>query len=107
MKATTLLLILASLMVTVDAKPNRAAQRKRDIAEQKREQKEREARERKRDAIQGFLRDRDKNKDGSLSRDEFLTGEPDKARGEKRFDRFNKNGDRALSKSEIQDLLGL
>ena len=70
MKAISIVLILASLVVPVDAKPRRAAQLKRDRAEERREQKEREARERKREAIQRFLAPKDKNHDGSLSRDE-------------------------------------
>ncbi|MCW1926226.1 hypothetical protein OKA05_26955 [Luteolibacter arcticus] len=107
MKAIPIVLIIASLVVSVDAKPNRAAQRKRDKAEEKREAQERKAREVKRDAIQGYLDKKDKNHDGSLSRDEFLTGEADQKAAGKKFDTYNKNGDRALSKSEIETLLGL
>ena len=107
MKALSLLFIAASLVVSVDAKPNRAAQIKRDKAEEKREQKEREAREKKHDAIQKLLDQKDRSHDGSLSLDEFLTGEADKAAATKKFEKFNKNGDRVLSKSEIETLLGL
>jgi len=34
-------------------------------------------------------------------------GETDKAEGEKKFNKFNKNHDRALYKTEIGDMLGL
>jgi hypothetical protein len=107
MKAISIVLIVASLVVSVDAKPRRAAQLKRDRAEERREQKERAARERKREAIQNFLDRKDKNHDGSLSRDEYLAGEADQTAAGKKFDQFNKNGDRTLSKSEIEEMLGL
>jgi hypothetical protein len=51
--------------------------------------------------------EKDTNHDGSLSRDEYLAGEADPAAASKKFDKFNKNGDRALSKSEIAAMLGL
>lgn len=72
----------------------------------KEEKKEREAREKRGRAIDGFLAARDGNKDGSLTRDEFLTAETDKTKGGGKFDQFNKNGDRYLSKSEIATMLG-
>jgi hypothetical protein len=108
MKAISILLIIASLVVSVDAKPGRrGGQPKRDKAEEKREEEERKAREKKRDAIQEYLRKKDKNNDGSLTREEFQTGESDAKAADKKFDQYNKNGDRSLSKSEIEDLLGL
>lgn len=73
---------------------------------QEREKKQAE-REKKRDAVKAFMEPRDKNNDGSLSMDEFLEGETDKEEGKKKFDQFNKNGDRSLTKSEIEAMLGL
>jgi hypothetical protein len=107
MKALSITLIIASLVVSADAKPVRAAQVKRDKAAEKREQKEREARERRRETIQKFMDAKDRNHDGSLSLEEYQIGEADKAAAGKKFEQFNKNGDRLLSKSEIETLLGL
>jgi hypothetical protein len=59
------------------------------------------------DKIKEYLESRDTNKDGSVSRDEFLTAETDKAGGERKFNEHNKNKDRSLSKREIQSMLGL
>jgi hypothetical protein len=42
-----------------------------------------------------------------VNRDEYLDGESDKDEAGKKFDRYNKNGDRSLSKSEIAEMLGL
>lgn len=72
----------------------------------KKEKKEREAREKRSKAIDDCLTARDGNKDGSLTRDEFLTGESDKKSAAEKFDKFNKNGDRYLSKSELATMLG-
>ncbi|MFO1064206.1 MAG: sulfatase-like hydrolase/transferase [Pirellulales bacterium] len=44
---------------------------------------------------------RDKNSDGKLTRDEFLTGQPDPDEAPKRFTRFDRNGDGQLSREEF------
>ena len=108
MKAISVLLAITSLIVSAEAKPGRrGGPPKRDKAEEKREEEERKAREKKRNAIQEYLRKKDKNNDGSLTREEFQTGEADAKAADKKFDQYNKNGDRSLSKSEIGGLLGL
>lgn len=113
MKAISIFLITASLVVSVDARPggrrggNGGRETKEDKEERKKEEAEKKERERKRQAIQDYLRKKDSNKDGSLSRDEFLATESDKESAGKKFDQYNKNGDRSLSKSEIEELLGL
>lgn len=108
MKTLSLILMIASLAASADAAPGRNAARvKSDKAADKREQKEREAREKKRETIQKFMDSKDRNHDGSLSLEEFQIGEADKAAAEKKFNQYNKNGDRLLSKSEIETLLGL
>jgi hypothetical protein len=114
MKAISIFLIIASLVVSVDARPGGGGRRggnggqtKEEKEEKKKEEAEMKERERKRQAIQDYLRKKDANKDGSLSRDEFLTNESDKDAAGKKFDQYNKNGDRSLSKSEIEALLGL
>lgn len=95
----TLLLILATLMIAV---PTHAADKKMTT-----DDKIREAKKKDREAIKDFLETKDKNKDGSLTKDEFISDEDDKEAAGKKFDEANKNGDRALSKSEISDMLGL
>lgn len=66
-------------------------------------EKDRQERAAKREAITKVLDAKDKNKDGSLTKDEYIAGEADAEAASKRFDQFNKNGDRALSKGEIAD----
>jgi Tfp pilus assembly protein FimT len=106
--AIALVAILAVFATPAEAKGggNKRAneQAKKKEAEKKKEREEREAR---RDKIEAFMKDRDGNKDGSLTKDEFISGETDKTEGGKKFDEYNKNKDRYLSKSEIQNLLGL
>ena len=105
-KPLALLLLSAFLIMPADAKGNNNANKK---AQQKKEQQEKERADRKRksEALKEFMEPRDANHDGSLSKDEFMSGETDKAEGEKRFKQCNTNGDRTLTKSEIEDLLGL
>ena len=110
MKTTTIALLLAALIVP--AEMAHAAKEKEDPrkeAERERQEKEKakEDRDRKRDAVKEFLKKKDKNNDSSVSRDEYLADEDDKDAAGKKFDEFNKNGDRALSKKEIESLLGL
>lgn len=68
---------------------------------------EKEERDKKRETIVDYLKDKDTNHDGSLTLEEFLTGEGDAATATKKFDEANKNHDRYLSKGEISDMLGL
>lgn len=48
-----------------------------------------------------MFRRRDKNKDGSLSHEEFLAGQPDPDKAPKRFPLFDKNGDGVLTELEF------
>jgi hypothetical protein len=114
MKPTYILALLAlsfCLITPVGAQNKnnsgqRAAQQEAQRRKQEREQK-RNDRAEKRDAIDEFMRPRDKNNDGSLTLDEFMSAESDKEEGLKKFNKYNKNGDRSLTKSEIADMLGL
>ena len=65
------------------------------------------AKERYRDALKSYMEDRDKNSDGSLTRDEYLESETDKEAAGKAFDAANKNGDRSLTKTEIGEMIGI
>ena len=107
------LLAMIAMIATIaaapaEAKARNANQRAAEQArkEEAREQKERAKRKKQRDELSAFMKPLDANKDGSLSKDEFLSGQADKAAGEKKFDQHNKNGDRFLSKSEVQELIG-
>lgn len=85
---------------------NQAAQRAR--AEKEKQRKEEKAkRERINSAIEDLLDGRDKNKDKSLTLEEYLSGESDAKSGEENFKEHNKNRDRYLSRTEMQELLGL
>ncbi len=102
-------LVLATLSITPCAEAggwNKKQIQKANREKEKQERKEKEAREKRNKAMDEFLAARDGNKDGSLTRDEFLTAETDKTKGGGKFDKFNKNGDRYLSKSEIATMLG-
>lgn len=105
MKVIKILALLACSLCLVA--PVEAANNKQD-AKKKKEQKEKERKEKaaRREALNDFIKPLDKNNDGSLSKEEFLAGESDKEAGAKKFDQYNKNEDRFLSKSEIADMLG-
>ncbi|MDX1680849.1 MAG: hypothetical protein R3242_08975 [Akkermansiaceae bacterium] len=98
---------LLPLIVTVfvAAIPAHAADKK--TSKQDTGDKIREARAKDRQAIKDFMGPKDKNRDGSLTRAEFISDEDDKEAAGERFDEANKNGDRVLSKSEISGMLGL
>jgi hypothetical protein len=74
---------------------------------QKQKEADKAARESKRKAVQQALEAKDKNHDGSLSKEEYITGEADAEAATKKFDEFNKNKDRFLSKGELADSLDL
>lgn len=65
------------------------------------------AKDKYRDDLKSFMEDIDKNRDGSLSRDEYLESQTDKEAAGKTFDTANKNGDRALTKTEIGEMIGI
>lgn len=99
------LVLSACLMTPVEADNkgnNKAAQKKKEEREKKRAESAR-----KREALKDYMDPLDKNNDGSLTIDEFLAGEDSKEEGMKKFERYNKNGDRSLTKSEIEAMLGL
>jgi hypothetical protein len=98
-----LILLLAALMLVA---PAEAATQKKDPRKEARE-KERAIKEKDREAIKDFLESKDKNKDGSVRRDEYLADANDKEAAGKEFDEANKDRDSSLSKSEISDMLGL
>ena len=96
-------LIMVTSVTTIDAAQNKGQANKKE-EERKKKREEREA---KNKAIKTFMEGKDANKDGTLSIDEYLTGETDKEAAMKKFQEHNKNGDRALTKAEIADMLGL
>jgi hypothetical protein len=106
MKPTVIVLLLAAFILPVEAKKKRG-NGGRDKQEEQQKKKEKAERDRKREAINDYLEKKDKNHDGSVTRDEHLADESDKDAAGKKFDEANKNGDRSLTKSEIADMLGL
>jgi hypothetical protein len=113
MKPLIYLMSLMMLVTSVEAGKARAnrgnAKKVREVAKQREKEKkqQKEARDKKREAIEKVLNKKDGNNDGSLTLDEFLTGESDAKAATNRFNNANKNGDRYLSKAEISDMLGL
>jgi hypothetical protein len=102
-------LVIISLLAVFAAPVEAVNNKGSDKGDEEKAKKEEERAERKRirEAVDAFIAPRDKNKDGSLTKEEFLSGETDKAAGEKKFNDANKNNDRALYKTEIQAMLGL
>lgn len=77
--------------------------------EQKQEQaekaKEKAEDAKTRQAAKAILDVKDKNNDGSLTLDEYLTGETDVAAATAKFTKININGDRYVSKGELEKSL--
>ncbi|MFM2171153.1 MAG: hypothetical protein RI957_1382 [Verrucomicrobiota bacterium] len=105
----TCFLLLGSLPVAAQRNRNRNNQALQRAMAEKRKQEaaEKAKRDKIDDAIDGFLKDHDRNKDGSVTLDEFSAGSPEGKGAEEKFAQFNKNRDRYLSKKEIQEMLGL
>ena len=111
MKTTLTLIALIALtgVLPVQAQRNRrngAAQRAQ-AQERKKEQQERAKKDKINKEIDGFLKDRDRNNDKSLTLEEFVSGEGNAKAAESKFQEHNKNKDRYLSRTEIQEMLGL
>ncbi len=106
MKPLSLLIILWSVAAPVEAEQNKdqAAKKKQAELEKK---KEKEEHDKKREAINRVVEAKAKNHEGSLTKDEYLTGEADQAAASQKLDAFNKNGDRSLTSSEPEASLGL
>jgi len=100
----TALMLIATAEAKKDNKGKNNEKAKQEEAEKKKKKEERDA---KRDAVKEVLDAKDKNNDGSLSLDEYLTGESDVEQATTKFNEANKNGDRYLTKAEIAEMLGL
>lgn len=108
------LVYLIALLVFVGSLPVHAQRNRRNGAAQKaaaekrkKEEAERAKKEKINNEIEAFIKDRDRNRDKSLTLEEFASGESDAKAAETKFLEYNKNKDRYLSKTEIQELLGL
>jgi len=66
-----------------------------------------DAKDKYRDSLKSYMESRDKNNDGSLTKDEYMESETDKEAAGKAFDAANKNGDRSLTKTEIGEMIGI
>ena len=111
------IIYLLSLIIFVSSLPvearnnNNNKQQQAAAAARAKKAKEDKAEKEKRDkiskAIESFLEDHDKNHDKSVSLDEYVASEKNAGDAEKKFQEYNKNKDRYLSKTEIQEMLGL
>lgn len=106
MKPIVLMIILAALIVPAEAKKKKGGGGKGDPKQAEKAKKDAE-KDRKRKGVDDFLAQKDKNSDRIVTKPEYLDGVADAEAAGKKFDQFNKNKDRALSKSEIEALLGL
>ncbi len=102
----TCFLLLGSLPVMAQRNRNQAMQ-KAMAAKRKQEAAEKAKRDKISSAIDDFLEDHDRNKDGSVTLEEFSGSSTDVSGAADKFSQFNKNRDRYLSKKEIQEMLGL
>lgn len=108
------LIYLLSLFLVIGALPveakknnqNKKAQQAQ-AAKEKEKKAKREADEKIDKQVDAFLEDHDKNKDKSVSLDEYVGSNSNAKSAEEKFNSYNKNKDRYLSKKEIQELLGL
>ncbi len=105
MKQTLCLFAALVLSITLVEAQNKGNDKKKQEDAEK--LKKKELRESNRKAVKEVLEEKDKNSDGSLSLDEYLTGESDAEAAKKNFEKYNENGDRFLSKKEIEKSLGL
>jgi len=97
-----------SLPAEAQNRRNRNGAAQKAMAEKrKQEAAEKAKRDKINEAIDDFLKDHDRNKDKSVTLEEFTGSSGDAKDAESKFQQFNKNGDRYLSKKEIQELLGL
>ncbi len=80
MKTTLTTLMLALLIIPAEARRFLIppAARGAAIVEERQEARERRQREQRHDAVQKLIDKKDSNHDGSLSKDEYLSNEPDK-----------------------------
>ena len=108
------IIYLLSLIIFVSSAPVEAKNNNNNkqaaaarAAKAKQEKAEKEKRDKINKAIESFLEDHDKNHDKSVSLEEYVAGETNAADAEKKFTEYNKNKDRYLSKTEIQEMLGL
>jgi hemolysin activation/secretion protein len=101
--------LFMSLVVPAEAqrKGRNNQQNQRAQQERKKREAEQKAREKKHEALASYMKPKDKNHDGSLTKEEFMTGEGDADAAGKKFDQYNLNKDRYLTKTEIEAMLKL
>lgn len=105
--AFILALFVYAGVLPVEAKKNNNKQNQKAQQEKKKEAAERAKKDRMNQEIEDYIAGRDKNKDKSLTLEEFVAGESDAKAAEAKFTEYNKNRDRYLSKTEVKELLGL
>ena len=106
MKTSFFFIIAIALISPVQAgKQKKGGMSPEQKKEQQEKQKEKEKREKTRLAVKEILDVKDKNNDGSLSLDEYLIGEADAEGAKVKFTKININGDRYISKGELEKSL--
>ncbi len=106
MKPTIYLIAALALISPVHAaKQKGGGMSPKQKQEQAEKEKEKAEREKTRLAVKEILDVKDKNNDGSLSLDEYLIGETDVAAANAQFIKINVNGDRYISKKELEKSL--
>lgn len=103
----TLIALIGALPLHAQRNRRNGAAQKAMAAERKKEQEEKAKKDKINSEIDAFMKDRDRNRDKSLTLEEFASGESDAKGAEAKFQQYNKNKDRYLSRKEIQELLGL
>ena len=99
-----LLVALTSLSLFAAAQAGMTKEEQQAKEKQKEEEKAQAVKAR--EAVKEVLVAKDANHDGTLTKDEYLTGESNAEEAGAKFDKFNKNKDRSLSKKEIEASLG-
>ena len=110
MKKIISVLSIALFVSSLPVAAKNTSQQQAALARQMKEAEDRAEKMRKNTinkAIEDFLSVHDKNRDKSVTLEEYVASESDAAEAEKKFKQYNKNNDRYLSKSEIQEMLGL
>jgi hypothetical protein len=108
MKTSLFFVIAITLISPVQAgKQKKGGMSPEQQKEQQEKKEEKAKREKTRLAVKEILDVKDKNNDGSLSLDEYLIGESDAEGAKTKFTKININGDRYISKGELEKSLDM
>lgn len=106
MKLLTSLFLVSAMIAPLQAKKLPKEVRKANAKERVEDRKKEQRDNKEAAALEALLSKKDDNNDQALTREEYLRGEANAEAANKKFDTFNLNKDRILSKSELLKLLG-